>query len=117
MEESYLLVDQSIRSDAWWVRRPGSRNFSLSMKAQRISSRHEPYGYSHNGEVFQKSKPICAALGSFQGETPHNRIVPSNEPDTTVLPSGEKATLRTQAVCPLKVEKSAPFATSQSFTV
>ena len=44
-------------------------------------------------------------------------MLPSQLPDTTVWPSGEKATLRTLLVCPLSVRISSPLLASQTFSV
>jgi hypothetical protein len=49
--------------------------------------------------------------------TPHNRIVPSADPDASILPSGENATLRTELVCPLSVRSSRPLAVSHNLMV
>jgi len=46
--------------------------------------------------------------------TPHRRTVPSHDPEASARPSGEKATLRTQNVCPSSVRSSAPLAASHS---
>ncbi len=46
-----------------------------------------------------------------------SRTVPSSEADAIVLPSGEKATARTQSLCPSSVCRCVPVVVSQSRTV
>ncbi|KAL3429055.1 hypothetical protein BDV09DRAFT_180992 [Aspergillus tetrazonus] len=46
-----------------------------------------------------------------------SRMVGSSEADTTVCPSGDKATTLTQPVWPCRVRRSTPMARSQSRTV
>src|SRR5687768_16549423 len=41
----------------------------------------------------------------------HKRTLPSNEPDASVPPSGEKATLSTDSVCPSRVWSRKPSLT------
>jgi len=44
-------------------------------------------------------------------------IVPSSDPEASTLPSGEKATEMTGALCPSRVKMHFPLSTSQSFIV
>lgn len=47
----------------------------------------------------------------------HSLIVPSSDPDATVLLSGEKATAVIEELCPLSICFSSPVATSYSLVV
>ena len=50
-------------------------------------------------------------------DTSHNWIGPSRDPDASVFPSGEKATLNPESRFPLGKARDWPVATSHSLTV
>lgn len=74
-------------------------------------------GFALSGSWAPATRRKPQGGGCIFYRTPQRRTVPSSDPDASLLPSGEKETLTTAPVCPLKVRKLRAVATFHNLIV
>jgi len=112
-----LLVNAPVLREGLFMRdAQKQRRQRLPRNARQEASKGFAGRHTSAGEEI-----ACALRNIFWASTrhgtPHNRTVPSHDPDANVRPLGAKAKLFTHEACPLKVRSSRPVSASHSLMV